>query len=109
MPDKQDRDLWWIFLSGKPEAEWNPPKKPRTQKKKQKSRTTDGFVENDETVLMYEELQSDTTVQEAHLADIKREQAPPPSIFKGREPIPSLLKRFDEVYHPKHGMPSTGS
>jgi len=96
MPDKQDRDLWWIFLSGRPEAEWNPPKKPRAQKKKQKSRITDGFVEHDETVLMYEESQSDIIVQEAPLVDIEREQVVPPSMFKGREPNPSLLKCIDE-------------
>lgn len=27
MPDKKERDLWWIFLSGSPESDWNPPKK----------------------------------------------------------------------------------
>ncbi|KAF8917825.1 survival motor neuron interacting protein 1-domain-containing protein [Mucidula mucida] len=32
MPDKQDRELWWAFLSGKPETEWNPPKQPKQRK-----------------------------------------------------------------------------
>lgn len=29
MPDKKERDLWWKFLAGLPEPEWNPPKKPK--------------------------------------------------------------------------------
>ncbi|KAI0368051.1 hypothetical protein BV20DRAFT_969629 [Pilatotrama ljubarskyi] len=32
MPDKKERDLWWAFLSGRPESEWNPPKKPKQPK-----------------------------------------------------------------------------
>ncbi|KAF7798895.1 hypothetical protein EIP86_010123 [Pleurotus ostreatoroseus] len=34
MPDRKDRDAWWAFLTGRPEAEWNPPKKPKGQKNK---------------------------------------------------------------------------
>ncbi|PPQ77419.1 hypothetical protein CVT25_011001 [Psilocybe cyanescens] len=33
MPDKKDRDMWWAFLSGRPEPEWNPSKKARTKLK----------------------------------------------------------------------------
>ncbi|KAG0709817.1 survival motor neuron interacting protein 1-domain-containing protein [Suillus ampliporus] len=29
MPDKKERDLWWTFLAGSPESDWNPPKKPK--------------------------------------------------------------------------------
>jgi len=29
MPDKKERDLWWKFLAGLPESDWNPPKKPK--------------------------------------------------------------------------------
>ncbi|KAF9464362.1 hypothetical protein BDZ94DRAFT_1256268 [Collybia nuda] len=31
MPDKKERDLWWAYLAGKPEFDWNPPKKPKQQ------------------------------------------------------------------------------
>ena len=31
MPDKKERDMWWAFLAGKPESDWNPPKKPKKQ------------------------------------------------------------------------------
>ncbi|PIL36928.1 hypothetical protein GSI_00618 [Ganoderma sinense ZZ0214-1] len=47
MPDRKERELWWAFLAGRPESEWNPPKKTkqpkpsrwqqRTQKKQQTS------------------------------------------------------------------------
>ncbi len=29
MPDRKERDHWWAFLNGRPESEWNPPKKPK--------------------------------------------------------------------------------
>ena len=31
MPDKKERDMWRAFLAGKPESDWNPPKKPKKQ------------------------------------------------------------------------------
>jgi len=34
MPEKKDRDMWWAFLSGKPESEWNPCKKARGKAEK---------------------------------------------------------------------------
>ncbi|KAI0774052.1 hypothetical protein C8Q74DRAFT_1217954 [Fomes fomentarius] len=32
IPDKKERDLWWAFLAGRPESEWNPPRKPKQPK-----------------------------------------------------------------------------
>ncbi|KAL0949329.1 hypothetical protein HGRIS_009403 [Hohenbuehelia grisea] len=31
MPQKKERDLWWAFLLGKPESEWDPPKRPKNK------------------------------------------------------------------------------
>lgn len=31
MPDKKERDCWWAFISGRPESEWNPPKRPKSE------------------------------------------------------------------------------
>lgn len=31
MPNMKDRDAWWAFLRGRPESEWNPPKKVKPQ------------------------------------------------------------------------------
>lgn len=36
MPDKKERDLWWHFLSGKPESMWNPAQKSKKKKLRQK-------------------------------------------------------------------------
>ncbi|CAA7260023.1 unnamed protein product [Cyclocybe aegerita] len=35
MPDKRDRDLWWEFLSGKPESQWAPLKASKAKSKRQ--------------------------------------------------------------------------
>lgn len=32
MPEKKERDKWWAFINGRPECEWNPPKKQRNLK-----------------------------------------------------------------------------
>ncbi|KAG2077233.1 hypothetical protein BDR04DRAFT_1088175 [Suillus decipiens] len=45
MPDKKERDLWWTFLAGSPELDWNPPKK--TKKISKKSRSSKFEVEYD--------------------------------------------------------------
>ncbi len=87
MPDKKDRDLWWAFLSGKPEREWNPPKKPKVHKA-QKLQSNRAFAEEEETVLLYEVPQTDA-------ATASSEQLSPRPV--AREPVPSLLKCIDEV------------
>jgi hypothetical protein len=86
MPDKKDRDLWWAFLSGKPEIEWNPPKKPKVHKA-QRVQSNRAFAEEEETVLLYEVPQTDAATSE-----------PRPV---AREPVPSLLKYIDEVCMPQ--------
>lgn len=52
MPDKKERDLWWGYLAGKPESDWNPPKQPKQSQSFQQHRrsgiTLAGFAdEND--------------------------------------------------------------
>lgn len=92
MPDKKDRDLWWAFLSGRPEREWNPPKKPKIHKMHQRLQPTRAFAGDDETVLLYEVPQNDGAVQGSAAPD---EQLIPQ--FLPREPLPSLVKFIDEV------------
>ncbi|TFK55439.1 hypothetical protein OE88DRAFT_619696 [Heliocybe sulcata] len=47
MPDKHERDLWWEFVAGQPEAVWNPPKKPKQAKGKvKKGQGMRGFSED---------------------------------------------------------------
>ncbi|THG98869.1 hypothetical protein EW026_g3398 [Hermanssonia centrifuga] len=31
IPDRKDREAWWAYLTGRPESEWNPPKKVKGQ------------------------------------------------------------------------------
>jgi len=38
MPEKKERDLWWAYLAGKPETDWNPPKKPKQSPRLSKHR-----------------------------------------------------------------------
>ncbi|EAU84635.2 hypothetical protein CC1G_00154 [Coprinopsis cinerea okayama7 len=38
MPDKKERDMWWAYLEGKPESEWNIPKSQSKRQQKQKQR-----------------------------------------------------------------------
>jgi hypothetical protein len=92
MPDKKDRDLWWAFLSGRPEEEWNPPKKPKIHKTRQRLQPTRAFAGDDETVLLYGVPQTDIAVQGSPAPD---EQLMPQ--FLPREPLPSLVKCIDEV------------
>ncbi|KAF8631586.1 hypothetical protein AX15_002336 [Amanita polypyramis BW_CC] len=101
MPDKKERDLWWAFLSGKPEREWNPPRKPKVYKAKQGVQLDHAFADNEETTLLYEVPQIDPAVQESDTSGQASAEQPPssPPMFerrKTREPLPSLLKRIDE-------------
>ncbi|KAG1752609.1 uncharacterized protein EDB91DRAFT_1293459 [Suillus paluster] len=50
MPDKKERDLWWTFLAGLPESDWNPPKKPKksSSKKSRYSSHTRAFCDESE-------------------------------------------------------------
>lgn len=32
MPEKKERDNWWAFINGRPEYDWNPPKRSKKPK-----------------------------------------------------------------------------
>lgn len=56
MPDKKERDLWWAYLAGKPETDWNPPKKPKQSqlnKRRQFGYGMRGFSDDTEYDLSY--------------------------------------------------------
>ncbi|KAI9066426.1 hypothetical protein FKP32DRAFT_1673944 [Trametes sanguinea] len=69
MPDKKERDLWWAFLAGRPESEWNPPKKPkqpkvsRWQQRKQKGVGAPVFADDlhEDASLSYDAPESSST------------------------------------------------
>jgi hypothetical protein len=58
MPDKKERDLWWAYLAGKPESDWNPPKKPKqsqnSNKRRQSSHGMRGFADDPEYDFSYD-------------------------------------------------------
>lgn len=106
IPEKKDRDAWYAFLAGLPESEWNPPKKPKVSKARDRyGRVMRGFSEDqvstqsDETWRVNEEGE----VEMAVTAD-PSESLPTPSgspapqqSTSPREPTPHLLKYIDDV------------
>lgn len=114
MPDKSERDLWWAFLSGKPETEWNPPKKPKKQNKRRKGMHGYDYdydtesTENKQEVWYINE-DGDVSLKAAGgRAPSPTPGSPSPSItaeptvgaideLRPREPTTQLLKQIDEV------------
>ena len=49
IPEKKERDLWWAYLAGKPESDWNPPKKSKQSAKPNSSKHRKGMRGFDDT------------------------------------------------------------
>jgi hypothetical protein len=49
IPDKKDRDLWWSFLAGRPDSEWNLSKKAKLKLKKQQSASRGTYARGDDS------------------------------------------------------------
>ncbi|KAH8830379.1 survival motor neuron interacting protein 1-domain-containing protein [Flagelloscypha sp. PMI_526] len=85
MPAKKERDHWWAFLSGKPDAEWNPPKRPKSEPSSKFGgmRGFDPYVADMEvdTVLRY---------------DIEDSLSAASTATSPREPVPSIIQSIDE-------------
>ena len=47
MPEKTERDAWWLFMNGNPEHEWNIPKRPK-KRKRVWNEETQRYVRTDE-------------------------------------------------------------
>ncbi|KDQ29464.1 hypothetical protein PLEOSDRAFT_1040169 [Pleurotus ostreatus PC15] len=124
MPHRKERDHWWAFLAGKPESDWNPPKKPKQNRTY--TQTTRAFADDpgvaygtpssskqDEDIPGGEtwRINEDGEVELAQTLEYSEEPAggdptPPPVApktdatpnegSKGREPTPILLRHIDE-------------
>ncbi|KAG7449008.1 uncharacterized protein BT62DRAFT_929006 [Guyanagaster necrorhizus] len=115
IPSKKERDFWWAFLSGKPESEWNPPKKPKQNKKLKGMRA---FTDDSDAEITYEAVQETWQINkdgDVELASQVRSssvhgpadeaktldnvsslgESPPPS-YKPRPLTPSLLQHIDQ-------------
>ncbi|RPD66756.1 hypothetical protein L226DRAFT_452149 [Lentinus tigrinus ALCF2SS1-7] len=104
MPDKKERDLWWAFLAGRPESEWNPPKKlkqpkpTRWQQRNMKKGLAVREEAPDDAVLPYD-------VSDVHSESPRAPTGPPfatPSTTPRDLPLPSPL-----VPDPRAGELST--
>lgn len=53
MPDKKERDRWWAYLEGRPDTEWNPPKKSKQSQAKRFGQGMRGFADEPEVENLY--------------------------------------------------------
>ncbi|KAK7060464.1 hypothetical protein VNI00_001229 [Paramarasmius palmivorus] len=87
MPDIQDRAMWWEFLAGKPESEWNPPKKPKGSNKQPKlGRGMRAFADEASQEFVVPTTSTDDSASKDE----------PPNLFKPRKPTPNILTLLDE-------------
>ncbi|KAJ7498725.1 hypothetical protein FB451DRAFT_1202843 [Mycena latifolia] len=105
IPDLKERDLWWAFLSGRPAAEWDIPKKPKqSQNARKLQRGMRAFPDNDDSTMEAPSVGSsrdDALETRPMNGDMEaRPQLPTPSggtpIYTPREPTPSLLRLIDQ-------------
>ena len=114
-PDKKDRDAWWAFVSGRPESEWNPPKKPKGNKSNRQAReqrygtgmrafseqadlATEGIIVGATRDLNDSEIQGSIPPAPApapapDAAEVKAR----PDVPFAREPTPTLVQNIDHV------------
>lgn len=124
IPDRKERDAWWAFISGQPEPEWNPPKKPkalsaRQQRQQRYGRGLRSFSEEwtpaDSAQDMSYEETVPTSVSDPSGSLPTPSGTPAPTdrevfdssestdlsaIIQQREPTPSLLRDIDHVSDP---------
>ena len=46
MPDMKAREAWWAYINGRPEIEWNPPRKPKKQRQPRPKNTTTSDIDH---------------------------------------------------------------
>ncbi|KAF5388052.1 hypothetical protein D9615_000568 [Tricholomella constricta] len=121
MPEKKERDLWWGFLAGKPESDWNPQKMPKqTALQRRFSSLTDAPDPSSERKRQQSWQTNDEGEVELVLRVDPSESLPTPTgspvlsefgepgpstiassaqeaiVCKPREPLPSFLRYIDE-------------
>ncbi|KAF9268149.1 hypothetical protein L218DRAFT_853784 [Marasmius fiardii PR-910] len=87
MPDIKERALWWEFLAGKPESEWNPPKKMKSSKQRKLGRGLRAFTPDVEPEDTQDAIQSQIPqLTEGQTLDC----------YQCKLPTPKILKQLDE-------------
>lgn len=125
MPEKKDRDMWWAFLEGKPEAEWTPVQKSNGKSKNQVTRGLRAWAdepprqqEPDNPIYELSPNNDEGEVEEVlkmdpadslpspagtpvlpleYLEDVMQPSSTTPCICKPREPTTQLLKLINGV------------
>ena len=97
IPEMRNRVGWWAFIAGAPESEWNPPKKPKTNKDRRFGKGMRGFPEEEGLEGELESVEAESSLPTPHGTP-----PPPDQLLEGesatrREPTPFMLHLIDEV------------
>ncbi|KAL0565201.1 hypothetical protein V5O48_016828 [Marasmius crinis-equi] len=90
MPNIQERTLWWEFLAGKPDTEWNPPKKVKNTKQRKFGKGMRAFTPTEG------DPEGVSTAAIAQRASEGQPSEVSPGPYKHKQPIPRILKLLDE-------------
>lgn len=107
-PDKKDRDAWWAFISGRSEAEWNPPKKPKQNKSSRYAKeqrysggmrafAEDSDVHEDAAVEDNNDQTYEFLPTLSNTSGLDREPHTKRTVLITREPTPNILRDIDHV------------
>ena len=120
MPDKKERDMWWAFLAGKPESDWNPPKKSKAKKPPAYNSGLPAWADNSSQDLLQESWQKNDEGEVEQVLRVDPAESLPSPVgtplsgpfesasqspsssclvpaFEPREPTTRILKLIDEV------------
>lgn len=101
IPQMRNRAGWWAFIAGAPEPEWNPPKKPKADKDKQKfGRGMRGFADEGDWQGGFEGAEAEASLPTPHGTPSPPDHPSEDGSRTQREPTPTMLRLIDEVRHP---------
>ncbi|KAF9790477.1 hypothetical protein BJ322DRAFT_1118091 [Thelephora terrestris] len=94
IPELRNRAGWWAFIAGAPELEWNPPKKPKANKKFGKGMR--GFADEEDWQGEFEGAVVEASLPTPHGTPSPSDQPPEDGSRTPRDPTPTLLRLIDE-------------
>jgi hypothetical protein len=95
IPEIRNRAGWWAFIAGAPELEWNPPKKPKANKRFGKGMR--GFADEEDWQGEFEGAVVEASLPTPHGTPSPSDQPPEDGSRTPRDPTPTLLRMIDEV------------
>ena len=110
IPEMRNRAAWWAFIAGAPEHEWNPPKKPKVEKDKNKfGKGMRGFADQEDCPDGLEEVEAEASLPTPHGTPSPPDHPPGDGSRTLREPTPTMLRLIDEVRYGPSSLQPTGS